>query len=139
MTLNGVRRIAIVSVVLMQACAAGGTVEKAPSREKGAMSGREGQIDFWYAVNPDCTSEGYPDVLVLARPMHGALRVARGENFPQFAANNVRHVCNTRKVPVTLLYYQSAQGFTGADTAVVEILFPSGNVRIVTYSINVRP
>ena len=41
--------------------------------------------------------------------------------------------------PVTLVYYQSAQGFTGVDSAVVEVLFPSGNVRTVNYSINVRP
>jgi hypothetical protein len=124
---------------MIQACATGETAGGAQPREKGAVSGREGQIDFWYSVAPDCTSTGYAEVRVLTPPSHGALRVTRGEDFPDFSKDNVRQVCNSRKLPVTFVYYQATPGFTGIDTAVIEVLFPSGNVRSAAYSINVRP
>ena len=81
----------------------------------------------------------------LPRPSHchcafaWNLRIAKGENFPDFPKDNVRQACNTKKLPVVFVYYQSDRGFTGTDTAVVEILFPSGNLRTVSYAISVRP
>ena len=114
---NCARRIAMVSVLLMiQACATGGTARSTQPLEKGTVSGREGQITFWVSLNPDCTSQGYPDVRVLTPPSHGTLRVARGETYPQYSKDNVRQVCDTQKVPATLIYYQSTLGFTGIDT-----------------------
>jgi len=41
-------------------------------------------------------------------------------------------------VPAVLLYYQSMPGYAGNDMAVIEVLFPAGNLRHQTYQITVR-
>ena len=139
MAADWVRRLAVVSVLALEACGTGAVTGAAQPRIRGSISGREGQVDFWYSVAADCSSSGYPDLRIVTAPSHGTLRIAKGENFPDFPKDNVRQACNTKKLPVVFVYYQSDRGFTGTDTAVVEILFPSGNLRTISYAISVRP
>jgi hypothetical protein len=123
--------------MLLAGCATDGNIGSEVSQERGALSGREQQVGYWYSVAPDCTTRGYAEIRVLTPPSHGSVRVAKGEDFPEFPKDNVRNECNKRKTPVMYIYYQSTPGFTGTDSATVQILFPGGNVRTVTYRVNV--
>jgi hypothetical protein len=105
---------------------------------KGASSGEKQKMNDFIGLNPDCTATGVAKVTVVTPPEHGAMTVERGEAYPSFPRDNPRSACNTRKAPAVLLYYQSAPGYTGNDTAVVEVVFPAGNLRHQTYMITVR-
>jgi hypothetical protein len=105
---------------------------------RGAASGEKQKMGRFIGLNPDCTATGVPKVTFVTPPAHGTMTVEQGEDYPNFPKDNVRSVCNTRKVPAVLLYYQSTPGYTGNDIAVLEVVFPSGNLRHQTYTITVR-
>jgi hypothetical protein len=81
---------------------------------------------------------GYPIVRVLAAPSHGSLTTEEATDYPAYTRDNQRYDCNLRKVPGTRLFYQSEPNFTGADTAVVEVIYPSAEARSVTYGLIVK-
>jgi hypothetical protein len=105
---------------------------------KGAPSGEKQKMNQFVGLNPDCTATGVPRVTFVTQPAHGTMSVEQGEDYPNYPKDNARSACNTRKVPAVLLYYQSAPGYTGHDVAVVEVVFPAGNLRHQTYTITVR-
>jgi hypothetical protein len=105
---------------------------------KAALSGQPQRIDYFYSVNPDCSSVGTTTIREVTPPKNGTITFTSGENYPDFKVGNIRYACNSKKVPVTNLVYQSNQGFTGTDTIKVEVLFPSGDYRTSEYMINVR-
>jgi hypothetical protein len=105
---------------------------------KGASSGEKQKMNDFMSINPDCTATGVPKITIVTPPAHGTMIVEKDEAYPNFPRDNVRSACNTRKVPAVLLYYQSATGYTGNDIAVIEVLFPAGNLRHQTYTITVR-
>ena len=127
----------LVATCLLSACAVEKESTIAPT-VRGAVTGREQLLDYWYSVAIDCTSTGTPVIRTLTAPAHGTFRTSDGVDFPAFAESNPRHSCNSRKLPVAYLYYQSSLDFVGTDTATVEVLFPSGSLRNVSYSISVR-
>ena len=135
------RVIAIIALInLVGGCAVENRSGGASSRvEKGAVTGQDQMLSYWYSITIDCSSRGYPVIRTLVPPSHGTLRTDKGEDFPNFADSNPRHVCNRRKRPVTYIYYRSEPNFTDTDTTTVEVLFPDGNIRTVTYAIKVRP
>jgi hypothetical protein len=81
---------------------------------------------------------GYPVVRVLAAPAHGSLTTEEATDYPGYARDNQRYDCNLRKVPGTRLFYQSEPNFAGADTGVVEVIYPSAEARTVTFGLTVR-
>jgi len=95
-------------------------------------------MGYFIGLNPDCTATGVPKVTLITPPSHGTMSTEQGEDYPSYPTDNPRHVCNMRKVPAVLLYYQSASGYTGNDTAGVEVVFPAGNLQHMTYQITVR-
>jgi hypothetical protein len=105
---------------------------------KGAPSGEKQKMNDFIGLNPDCTATGVPKVTFVSPPAHGTMTVERGEDYPNYPKDNARSACNTRKVPAVLLYYQSMPGYAGNDMAVIEVLFPAGNLRHQTYQITVR-
>jgi hypothetical protein len=136
MTLHSFAGIVTLSV-LLAGCATAQTPGSALPVERGTLSGRVLQLDYWYSVAPDCSTRGDAEIRVLTQPSHGSLRVEKGEDFPAFSKDNARHECNKRKVPVMFIYYQSVPGFAGTDSTTVQILFPGGSARTVTYKVNV--
>lgn len=106
--------------------------------ERGAESGKKQRIDAFYSINPDCTAIGYPDVTVTRAPSHGQVTVDKGNEFPNFPKNNVRSSCNSVRVPATVYYYTSDDGYTGADNFSVEILTPNGFIYRKNYAVLVR-
>ncbi len=109
-----------------------------PPIAKGAESGKKQLFETAAALNPDCSIAGEPFITVVKAPTNGQMTVEKGEAFPTFPKENVRSACNTQKVPATLLYYTSNPGFTGTDTAMIELVTPLGGLIRTSYVITVR-
>lgn len=139
MTRTFARRMALACALTIPAFTAAMAQANPPAQARVAASGREEEISFWYSVEPDCSSPVQPEIRIVKAPSNGVLRVAKAEKNPSFAKDNVRAACNARKVPATVVYYQSVHGFTGKDQAIVEVVFASGNVRSFAYDVSVRP
>jgi hypothetical protein len=103
-----------------------------------SVSGSVQKLDFQYSINPDCTSIGETKIRVTKAPSHGTLKIEQGEDYTAFAKNNARYDCNKQKVPGSLVYYQSEAGYTGQDSARVEVSFPEGNLRSISYTLIVK-
>src|SRR6266436_6415240 len=61
------------------------------ARARAALSGTEQRLDFFYAVHPDCTSEGYPTIRTVTPPVHGKLRVEQATDYSNFPKDNQRY------------------------------------------------
>jgi hypothetical protein len=105
---------------------------------RAALSGTEQRLDFFYAVHPDCTSEGYPTIRTVTQPVHGKLRVEQATDYTNFPKDNQRYECNKQRSPVVVVYYQSDLGYAGPDTAIIEVIFPSGVLRTYTFNVTVK-
>jgi hypothetical protein len=90
------------------------------------------------ALASDCTPLGQVDAKVMTPPDHGTIHIEKGMAFPHYAPGDPPYLCNTKKGPATLITYQAAPGFSGQDTAVVQIFFPDGNAPTILFHIAVR-
>jgi hypothetical protein len=102
------------------------------------VAGARYQLSFYTDLHADCTSKGYPIVRVLAAPAHGSLTTEETTDYPFYTRDNQRYDCNLRKVPGTRLFYQAEPNFAGADTGVVEVIYPSAEARTITFGLTVR-
>jgi hypothetical protein len=105
---------------------------------RGALSGVLQKIDFYDSLTPACESQGYPTIRILTQPKNGSIQPAQVEDYSNFKQDNVRYVCNTKKVPGTALQYQSMPGYVGTDIFTIEILTANGGYRKLNYIVNVR-
>jgi len=105
---------------------------------RGALSGTFQQIGFYYSVNADCSPQPRATVRIATPPAHGWFYIEPVAGYPNFPANNQRYQCNTRQVPGTGVVYRSQDGYLGADTGTVEVLFASGLLQQVRFDILVR-
>jgi hypothetical protein len=94
--------------------------------EKWVASGRPLKLYDAVATNPDCTSAGSVVLRVVEGPEHGRVSIRQTGIFPNFPAGNIRSVCNRRRVPGVEATYVSQRGYLGADSVVLEVLFPAG-------------
>ncbi len=93
---------------------------------------------FWMAINPDCSSLGYPTVRVQSPPQNGAVRIFKGAAFAYFPPYNPRSACNRRRAPAILMEYRPAPGYVGSDSFGLDIIVPSGTEQTETYNITVK-
>jgi hypothetical protein len=114
------------------------TAARGQSTTKYAISGRPLKLSFFSTTNPDCSSVGRPTIRLTRAPEHGRVTVTQTTDFPSFPVSNVRSQCNRRRVAGAALYYVSQRGYVGPDYVQAEIIFASGNLRQVSYAINVR-
>ena len=126
-------RIAIIAACLLVSSAA-----QAQQMSLTAISGRPLKLNFSNATNPDCTNVGEVVVRLTREPEHGRVTIAKASDFPSFDKKNARHACNKKRVTGTRTEYVSGRGFTGADSAAIEIIFPTGATARRSYTINVR-
>jgi hypothetical protein len=96
-------------------------------------------LDFLYSLDPDCSSKGFAVVRVIEEPKNGKLATEEGTGFPNFAKDNPRHECNTRRIDGVSIFYEPNSGFIGPDSIVLDVIFPSGNLSKRRYSIDVKP
>ena len=96
------------------------------------------QVDFFYSINPDCSVIGLANVRVLEQPHDGEVVVENGTGFPNFPPNNQRYECNKVKSDGVAVVYEPRPGFTGADSIMLDVIFPSGVEIKRRYSIAVK-
>lgn len=130
------------SACLLSGCAAENAPRHSPdpfaAKITGAHTGEKTSLDDYYALTPDCKSQGYAEVAVVKSPRHGTVSTGNGEGFPNFAKDNVRYECNRKVVPVTELFYQSKANFLGTDSFTVEIRFATNVIKTMKYMVRVR-
>lgn len=105
--------------------------------EKIAASGRPLMLYYAYATNPDCTSAGAVVLRVAQAPEHGRVSIHPAGVFPRFPESNLRSVCNRRRVSGMQATYVSQRGYVGADSVVLEAIFPAGRAVRITLPIRV--
>jgi hypothetical protein len=96
------------------------------------------RLDFLYSLNPDCSSIGYSTVRIVEQPKNGKLTVENGTGFTSFPQDNPRHECNDRRSDGVVLQYEPNSAFSGTDSVIVDVVFPSGSSHKRHYSIAVK-
>ena len=87
-------------------------------------SGERQRIDYFYFLNPDCTSAGYATIRIITPAAHGELTTEGGVDYPNFQKENQRYQCNLRKSPVINVSYRSNPGYLGPDSASIKVSYP---------------
>ncbi len=125
---------------LLAALPVASAVAQAPVQPqfKGAISGYPQKVDFYYFVNPDCSLGGVPAVRLVNPPSQGKVVIAAGQDFPNYPNTNPRVACNAQRTAGTVVTYQSTAGYTGPDQFRLSTVYPSGEVRIRDYIVDVQ-
>jgi hypothetical protein len=103
-----------------------------------AESGEKHRMIFAYALNPDCSSMGYPVIKMVKQPEHGTIAIEHGEEYPVFPKESALAVCNSAKVPVTYLFYTSEPNFKGLETLSYDAIRANGAFVHREFEINVH-
>lgn len=139
---GGIVRISAcwLALVLLGGCASQIPVNQPQSVpiSRGVHSGERTKIGDYYSIDPNCESQGYPEITVVKAPSHGTASSAPGEDYPDFDKDNVRHECNRKLLPSTQVIYQSSANFRGTDTFTIEVRFPGSGLRTSVYVVTVR-
>lgn len=93
---------------------------------------------FFWDVRPDCASLGVPVIRISKPAQHGQITTREDTGFPSYPQANSRSHCNQTEVSGISVWYTSTSGYVGADSAVVEGLFPDGGHQVVEYMITVK-
>ena len=101
--------------------------------------GQKSVVDFVSALNVDCSPKGLTAVTVFAPPQHGKVTIDLGRWTSAFPQGNPRSDCNKRQTEGTLISYEPAPGFSGADAMTLDIRFPDAAPFKKRYSITVNP
>ena len=96
------------------------------------------ELDFVYALNPDCSSVGIPTVRIIEQPHNGNITVENGTGYSNFPPENQRYECNKRKSEGVVVVYDPHPGFTGADSITLDFITPRGLELKRHYSIEVK-
>lgn len=119
-----------------------GTYDGSPSNETPALNvrarpGRATMVNDYYSLNPDCGSRGPVQVQMTAMPSHGEVSVDESRMKPRFSRDDGMSVCNSRRVPVTRVFYQPEPGFS-EDSFTLSLTFPNGETTQETYRVTAR-
>jgi len=96
------------------------------------------RVGTFLSLNPDCTPEGYPKIVVLTPPAHGTLSFEQGTAYSNYAKDDQRYECNKHPSPATLVYYQSNPGYVGSDVTIIATTYPRGWSTKTTYNLIVK-
>lgn len=105
--------------------------------KRGAFSGTTQQTNFYYSVNPDCTSGGIPAVKIKQAPSHGTVEIQEGSVYPEFPRSNQNFLCNKTKTPGVIVTYTSEAAYKGEDAFVLETVFPHGKLQLTPVQMTV--
>jgi transglutaminase-like putative cysteine protease len=96
-------------------------------------------VDFIYAINPDCSSIGVAGFRMTEEAKHGKFSIEKGTGFTNFAQDNPRQVCNRRRSEGTVMHYQPEAGYLGPDSVTVDVVYGDGTSRKRHYDITINP
>ena len=132
-------RLALACAIFIAAAWPCAAQTQAPlTREPTVVSGKQSQVGFRLAINPDCSSAGEIDARILKKPEHGTLEITEGTAYPRYPEKSDRFHCNEQKVPASLVMYKSDDGYSGKDYIEVEFIGPLGGDFIHKYFITVK-
>jgi hypothetical protein len=103
-----------------------------------APTGKEWQIGFYAALNPDCSGAGDVDARLTKKPQNGSVELEQGLGFSVYLPNSPLYVCNTKQVQGTRVKYTSKDGYIGKDAFEVEVLDPRGGDFVFKYAVTVK-
>nr|WP_294556203.1 hypothetical protein [uncultured Rhodopila sp.] len=106
--------------------------------DKTIMAGQTLLLASPQSLARDCTPLGKVDAKVITPPENGTIHIDSGMAFPNFTPGDPPYLCNSKKLPATVISYRSTPGFSGRDTAVVQFFFPDGNAPTFLFHIAVR-
>lgn len=127
------KRLLVLSALLLCAAPA-----HAQQFQKTAVTGKPVILNSVFFVAPDCSGAGYAEVRITQQPQNGRVSLTKKPGFPAFPPSNVRHACNTRRVPGVEIRYVSKAGFIGQDYVAIESIFPDGSTLSRRYAITVK-
>lgn len=90
-------------------------------------SGKREQIRQSWHLNPDCTVSHVPTVRVIELPRHGTATISDEKGLISKAKGQFAR-CNSLKLPVAGIYYQSAPGYIGRDKFIARVSYGDGHV-----------
>jgi len=99
--------------------------------------GSKTKLNFYVALNADCSSIGDSTIRIVDPPSHGSVAVEQGTDYPEFASNNQRFECNKHEAPGTIVYYTSAPGYVGSDSVKIESISANGFSRTDTFELKI--
>jgi hypothetical protein len=105
---------------------------------KFVASGAKERMNFYVALNPDCTATGDVNVRVTKQPEHGTVETVVRTEYAHYPKENVRSKCNQHKVKGALVNYKATEKYTGKDEFDLLILFPGGYAWEHHFDISVR-
>jgi hypothetical protein len=101
-------------------------------------SGAKQRINFYAALNPDCSATGDINVRVTKQPEHGTVETVAATDYTHFPKENIRSKCNQHKVKGVQVNYKAAEKYSGKDEFDLLILYPKGFAWEHHYDISVR-
>lgn len=105
---------------------------------KVAVNGKPLKVDYYYSLNPDCSSRGATTPRITEAPRHGTVEFREALDFPFFKRDSEQAHCNSKRVPVTSVVYTPSAGYTGPDSFQVYLVFASGNPHVVNYKVEAQ-
>jgi hypothetical protein len=81
-------------------------------------------IDFFFALNKDCTSRGTIDVRLEDAPAHGTITIRNKIGTAHFAASTDYFHCNGQAARGVKVFYTPDPGYAGSDSTALLITFP---------------
>jgi hypothetical protein len=97
------------------------------------------QVDFFYDIGLDCSPSAFPAISTIEPPRHGRISADRESGTSNFPQSNPRFACNRYPTQGMTVTYQPERGFTGNDTATVDVLYADKSVTRRRYAFNVGP
>ncbi len=105
---------------------------------KVVRSGALAPMGFHYYLEGGCRSAGPVVINLVVPPRNGEVTEGPRSAHPSYGAGSRLAVCDRLKVRGTEVYYQSAPGYTGPDSYVVERVFPNGDAQRFRIGVSVR-
>ena len=91
----------------------------------------------FFAVNPDCTPRGLPDLTIVKPPAHGAAIVSPVDAHPAYPPGPYA-ACNTLAVPAIGMRYTPGPGYSGADSLTLDQVDADGRRQTIRVLLTVR-
>ena len=128
----------LTSIVMAAACVLLSTAI-AMAQSLTTLSGKPIQVYYHTdTINPDCTTNSQTTLRVAQPPQHGTVQIVRSRVFHSFPANNVRSVCNNRRLTGVVAYYNPQRGYVGTDWFSLEFFTSGGRTGSRNYTVIVR-
>ena len=102
------------------------------------VSGAEVRIIFTTQLNPDCSSTGQITIRVTGKPSGGTIYLRNEKSYSSFPDDNSLSECNKKRVPGVGAYYKANDGFVGADSGTLEMIFPDGYEQTMDFQVIVK-